>query len=380
MGIFGGLKGKSGTTSPRSNSLNPNPLVENVRKADGSIVQEKIHQIPEENDDDSLKSLNYHNEKSHTIVSDVPITPTDTLFAPKSSSLSRSAIIADLYPQSQYDDDEYESSERSLRLRRKWKSSRLTPGEVYEKPWLNEKVHRRSWEIWIFWAGVLLGCAIGGWLIWKSWSNVTNSQYCMIMDDNFTGINDDYWNYEIQRGGFGTGTFEWTTTDPQNIYTDDQGLHIVPTLTIDTTNITEAQMLSGATLNLTRMGVCTSDVPSDCVIKSNSTSGAMINPVRSARINTKGKKKITYGKVEVVAKLPRGDWLWPAIWMMPEDDVYGVWPNSGEIDIMESRGNAPPFPGGRDQVGSTLHWGPNSDNDGYWRVCIIMFWMLQPHD
>jgi hypothetical protein len=32
------------------------------------------------------------------------------------------------------------------------------------------------------------------------------------------------------------------------------------------------------------------------------------------RITTKGKKTIKYGKVEVVAKLPKGDWLWPAIW------------------------------------------------------------------
>jgi beta-glucanase (GH16 family) len=67
----------------------------------------------------------------------------------------------------------------------------------------------------------------------------------------------------------------------------------------------------------------------------------MINPVRSARLTTKGKQTIRYGKVEVVAKLPVGDWLWPAIWMMPEDSVYGTWPQSGEIDIMESRGNSP---------------------------------------
>ena len=65
-----------------------------------------------------------------------------------------------------------------------------------------------------------------------------------------------------------------------------------------------------------------------------------------------------YGKVEVVAKLPEGDWLWPAIWMLPEDSVYGEWPRSGEIDIMEARGNAPGYSaGGRDIITSTLHWG-----------------------
>ncbi|KAN0093454.1 Concanavalin A-like lectin/glucanase domain containing protein [Hyaloscypha variabilis] len=87
------------------------------------------------------------------------------------------------------------------------------------------------------------------------------------------------------------------------------------------------------------------------------------------RITTKGKKTIKYGKVEVVAKLPKGDWLWPAIWMMPEDSVYGVWPRSGEIDIVESRGNAAGYPnGGRDTYTSTLHWGLSSNNDGFWRT------------
>lgn len=55
----------------------------------------------------------------------------------------------------------------------------------------------------------------------------------------------------------------------------------------------------------------------------------MINPVRSARLNTKGKASIRYGRVEVVAKIPQGDWLWPAIWMLPQNDTYGPWPASG---------------------------------------------------
>jgi len=66
--------------------------------------------------------------------------------------------------------------------------------------------------------------------------------------------------------------------------------------------------------------------------------------------------------------LPDGDWLWPAIWMLPSDNVYGPWPRSGEIDIMESRGNNFSYPqGGNNIVSSTLHWGPNPANDGWWR-------------
>ncbi|MBB1286410.1 glycoside hydrolase family 16 protein [Flavisolibacter sp. BT320] len=52
-------------------------------------------------------------------------------------------------------------------------------------------------------------------------------------------------------------------------------------------------------------------------------------------IQTKGKFSFLFGKVEVRAKFNQGKGAWPAIWMMPEKDIYGGWPASGEIDIME---------------------------------------------
>lgn len=58
----------------------------------------------------------------------------------------------------------------------------------------------------------------------------------------------------------------------------------------------------------------------------------------SARMVTKNKGDWLYGRFEVKAKLPRGRGTWPAIWMLPTDGVYGTWPNSGEIDIMEHVG------------------------------------------
>ena len=58
----------------------------------------------------------------------------------------------------------------------------------------------------------------------------------------------------------------------------------------------------------------------------------------SARMITKNKGDWLYGRFEVKAKLPRGRGTWPAIWMLPTDWVYGNWPNSGEIDIMEHVG------------------------------------------
>ncbi|MBA4410948.1 MAG: glycoside hydrolase family 16 protein [Bacteroidota bacterium] len=61
----------------------------------------------------------------------------------------------------------------------------------------------------------------------------------------------------------------------------------------------------------------------------------------SARLVTKSKGDWLYGRVEVRAKLPDGRGMWPAIWMLPTDWVYGGWPASGEIDIMENVGYDP---------------------------------------
>ena len=54
--------------------------------------------------------------------------------------------------------------------------------------------------------------------------------------------------------------------------------------------------------------------------------------------------------------------------MMPEEDKYGPWPASGEIDIAELRGNDWHYPLGRDAVTSTLHWGPSPKLDAYWKT------------
>lgn len=58
----------------------------------------------------------------------------------------------------------------------------------------------------------------------------------------------------------------------------------------------------------------------------------------STRLITKNKGDWLYGRIEVSAKLPSGTGTWPAIWMLPTDWVYGGWPASGEIDIMEHVG------------------------------------------
>lgn len=63
----------------------------------------------------------------------------------------------------------------------------------------------------------------------------------------------------------------------------------------------------------------------------------------SARLVTKSKGDWTYGRFEIRAKLPLGRGTWPAIWMLPTvwDLGNGMWPDNGEIDIMEHVGYDP---------------------------------------
>lgn len=77
-----------------------------------------------------------------------------------------------------------------------------------------------------------------------------------------------------------------------------------------------------------------------------------------------------YGLLEARVKLPAGDWLWPAVWLMPKYNAYSSWPSSGEIDLLESRGNRKLFDRngvnvGVEQVASTLHYGPAWNLNGY---------------
>jgi len=65
-----------------------------------------------------------------------------------------------------------------------------------------------------------------------------------------------------------------------------------------------------------------------------------MRPISSASIHTNGKATWLYGYIEVKAKLPyqEGIGTWPAIWMVGAENFYGIWPASGEIDIMEEYG------------------------------------------
>jgi beta-glucanase (GH16 family) len=75
-------------------------------------------------------------------------------------------------------------------------------------------------------------------------------------------------------------------------------------------------------------------------------------PYTSSKIVSRGKKFFKFGRIDFRAILPKGKGIWPAFWMMPQDNVYGGWPRSGELDIMENIGHEP------NRTYGTLHFGP----------------------
>lgn len=138
-------------------------------------------------------------------------------------------------------------------------------------------------------------------------------QWQLVWEDDFNGnsIDTSSWNFTIGAGGYGNNELQYYSNRPENARVEDGKLVI------------EAR-------------------------KENYQG----SPYTSAKLTTQGKFAFTYGRVEVKAKLPEGQGVWPAIWMMPEDmNLYGGWPACGEIDIMELLGHEP------GKVYGTIHYG-----------------------
>jgi len=136
----------------------------------------------------------------------------------------------------------------------------------------------------------------GAWVL--SWS------------DEFAGANgsapdSSKWGYDLGGGGWGNNELETYTARTQNAQIQDGNLVI--------TAIQETYTGSdGITRNYT-----------------------------SARLKTKGLFSQTYGRFEARIKIPTGQGLWPAFWMLGSDIDANPWPTCGEIDIMENIGRLP---------------------------------------
>ena len=153
----------------------------------------------------------------------------------------------------------------------------------------------------------------------------------LVWSDEFAGnrIDPNKWNIEVNCRGGGNQEQQCYTDNPENAFVSDGTLKIVA-------------------------------LPAD--------EDAEL-PYTSARLNSRHKGDFKYGRIEVRARMPRGQGSWPAAWMMPTDEVYGGWPKSGEIDIVEAVNLGTLTEEGEQEtrVYGTLHYGrdaPNNSSSG----------------
>lgn len=186
----------------------------------------------------------------------------------------------------------------------------------------------------------------------------------LIFDDEFNHLDYSKWQHELTLSGGGNWEFEWYTNNRTNSFVKDGVLYMQPSPTAD--NIGENALEHGD-LNIwggAPADQCTSNQFWGCE-RNAAASGNDINPISSARLRTVNSFAFKYGRAEIRAQLPKGDWIWPAIWFLPKYNSYGNWPASGEIDLVESRGNSGTCKGGRNSFGSTLHFGPGYGFDAW---------------
>ncbi|OQS07793.1 hypothetical protein THRCLA_00211, partial [Thraustotheca clavata] len=154
-----------------------------------------------------------------------------------------------------------------------------------------------------------------------------------------------------------------------NSYVKDGKLHLRATLTNEAYGDENVQTGVMDLWGTSPYSSCSSPQFNGC--RKQSIGKDILPPVQSARIQTMESFSFKYGRIEIKTKLPKGDWLWPGIWMMAKDNKYGPWPSSGELDIMESRGNGPNYtddrgdPIGNNRFSSCFHFGPAWNKDGY---------------
>ena len=144
----------------------------------------------------------------------------------------------------------------------------------------------------------------------------------LVFRDEFDGQNNSSldvskWTAEIGGGGWGNKELEFYTDSTENAHLDGSG-----SLVINAVKLDPPRSLS------CWYGPC---------------------QFTSARLKTKGKFDLKYGRFEARIKIPRGQGVWPAFWLLGNNiDTVG-WPRCGEIDIMENIGREP------DTVHGTIH-------------------------
>ena len=141
------------------------------------------------------------------------------------------------------------------------------------------------------------------------------------------------WSREIGGGGWGNSERQYYTDKASNASMDGAGRLVITAKRISNEYAEQVSEDPGTEDILNRCSEC---------------------QFTSARMKTARKVSFQYGRIEARMKLPQGIGTWPAFWMLGGDLLDGVpWPECGEIDIMEFRGDIP------DQATSAIH-GPTT--------------------
>lgn len=191
----------------------------------------------------------------------------------------------------------------------------------------------------------------------------------LIFHEPFDTLNLSTWEHALTMGGGGNWEFEMYYNNRTNSYVKDSTLFIQPTLTSDIIGDISQDGKKIEIWGNTPADLCTGNQYYGCERTAYPNDKVILPPVYSAQLKTANSFSCKFCRVEVEAKLPKGDWIWPAIWMLPRHLQYGQWPASGEIDIMESRGNSNLKIDGSDIgvqcYGATLHYGPFWPANGF---------------
>lgn len=192
------------------------------------------------------------------------------------------------------------------------------------------------------------------------------SKDTIIFQDEFDTFDMATWKHELTFNGGDNWEFQQYVNNRTNSYVRNGTLFIVPSFQNDVIGDTNLYgPYTASAWGSEPADLCTSNEDYGCERLSGVDGGVIINPIRSARLRTVESFSFKHGRLEARLKLPRGDWLWPTLWMKPTYQMYGSWPASGEIDLVEARGNANYAPGGIDKMFTTMHFGNYYPNDPF---------------
>nr|CAD7404759.1 unnamed protein product [Timema cristinae] len=123
----------------------------------------------------------------------------------------------------------------------------------------------------------------------------------LIFEDNFDGLDISKWQYDVRIAGSPNNEFVAYTKSPENCYTQNGILRVKPSLLADTKDLTKDSLVLDGCTGLPDSAECTKKA----------IAWDILPPVLSSRLQSKQTFSFCYGKVEVRAKLPAGDWIYP---------------------------------------------------------------------